>query len=97
MKIIQSVKIGLQVTVIKQGKQFVAYAPALDISTSGKTLKEAQKRFSELVNIFIDELIEKNTLEEVFTGLGWSKVKKQWEPPEIVSQKSVDIRLPVAA
>lgn len=88
--------IKLQISIIKQGKQYVAYSPALDISTSGKNLKEAQKRFSELINIFFEEIIEKDTLEDVLYDLGWVKVKRHWEPPQIVSQKSLDVSLPVA-
>jgi len=47
----------LPLTIMKQGKSFIAYTPALDISTSGKSLKDVQKKFIELVHIFIEELI----------------------------------------
>jgi predicted RNase H-like HicB family nuclease len=90
-------QIKLQVSIIKQGKRYVAYSPALDISTTGKDLREAQKRFSEMIDIFFEELIENNTLDDVLLGLGWAKIKKQWEPPHVIQEKSVNIRIPVAA
>lgn len=89
-------QVKLQVSIIKQGKQYIAYSPALDLSTSGKNLQEAQKRFSELTSIFFEELIEKDTVDSVLRDLGWMKIKKQWEPPQIISQKSFDVTLPVA-
>ena len=97
MKTTRTMKVKLQVSIIKQGKRYVAYSPALDISTTGKNLRETQKRFAELIDIFIEELIKKNTVEEVLQDLGWVKEKKHWEPPQIVKQESFDIRVPVAA
>lgn len=48
----------LSVSVQKHGKQWVAYSPALDISTAGKSKKDAQNKFEELVRIFFEELAE---------------------------------------
>ena len=35
----------LPVSFLKEDKRFIAYTPALDLSTSGKTYEEARKRF----------------------------------------------------
>lgn len=96
MKSPQMMKVKLQVSIIKQGKRYVAYSPALDISTSGKDLEQTQKRFSEMIDLFFEELIENNTLNEVLLSLGWSKTKKQWEPPQIIKEKSLNVQIPVA-
>ena len=50
MKKILSVK--LPVSIIKEGKKFIAYSPALDLSTSGKTYNEARRRFAEIVDMW---------------------------------------------
>lgn len=87
----------LPVSIIKQNKSFVAYCPILDISTVGKSIKDAQKKFSELAGIFFEELTEEGTLKDVLSELGWKNIQKSWNPPQIVSNLSVDIRLPAVA
>ena len=87
----------LPVQIFKQGKRFVAYTPLLDLSTSGRSEKEAKVRFSELVNIFFEELLEAGTMDEVMESLGWKKSKTQWQPPKIVSNQQVSVSIPIAA
>lgn len=77
--------VSLPVTIFKEGKSYVAYSPALDLSTCASTYKKAQKNFSEVVSIFIEELIEMGTLEVILRELGWQKVKSNWQPPVVVS------------
>ena len=77
--------VNLPVTIFKEGKSYVAYSPALDLSTSASTYKKAQVRFSEIVDIFFEELSEMGTIDSVLTGLGWQKVKSNWQPPVVVS------------
>jgi hypothetical protein len=84
----------LPISIIKQNKSFVAYCPILDISTVGKTVKDAQNKFIELSSLFFEELTAKGTLNDVLTELGWKKVQKSWNPPKIVSNLSVGIKLP---
>jgi predicted RNase H-like HicB family nuclease len=84
----------LPISIIKQNKSFVAYCPILDISTVGKSIKDAQNKFSELSSLFFEELTAKGTLNDVLTELGWKKVQKSWNPPKIVSNLSVGIKLP---
>lgn len=56
---------NLPVSIIKEGKSYMAYTPALDLSTSGKNYEESKKRFSEAVDIFFEEIIKKGTIENV--------------------------------
>jgi len=86
----------LNVSISKQGKRYVAYAPALDITTSGKSERDAQKKFTELVELFLEELSEKGTLEQVLTELGWRKVRNVLQPPA-TSHQTVSIRVPAFA
>ncbi|MDZ7726246.1 MAG: hypothetical protein U5L75_01560 [Candidatus Campbellbacteria bacterium] len=89
-------KLQLTVNFIKHGRQVVAYSPALDISTVGKTEKKAKERFEELVDIFFEEIAEEGTTEQALKELGWRKVKKHWQPPA-VSQESVDVNVSMPA
>lgn len=62
---------NLPVFIIKEGKNYIAYTPALDLSTSGKDYEEVRKRFHEIVNIFFEEIVKKGTMEEALKELGW--------------------------
>ena len=85
----------LPVIFLREKKKFVAYSPVLDLSTSGKTFKEAQKRFIEIAAIFFKEIIGKGTINEVLEDLGWQRAKKEWRPPVMVSNQSETINIPV--
>ena len=63
------------------------------MSTSGKSYSEVKKRFSELVEIFLEEIIKSGDLNAVLSNLGWEKIKKQWMPPAMISQKIEDFEM----
>jgi len=88
-------KFKLPVSVFKEGKHFVAYTPALDLSTSGKSFKEVKRRFIEVVEIFLEEIIEKGTFEEVIQELGWRKINKHWSPPPVIAHETEEIKIPI--
>lgn len=81
-------KVNLPVSILREGKKYIAYTPALDLSTSGSSYEEVKKRFTEIVSIFFEELINKGTLQEVLLGLGWQKIQREWKPPIVISQES---------
>ena len=85
MKKLSLKAINLPVTIFKEGKSYVAYSPALDLSTCASTYKKAQTNFSEIAGIFIEELVEMGTLDAVLRELGWQKIKSNWQPPVVVS------------
>lgn len=92
-------KIKLTVNFIKDHKQVIAYSPALDISTVGRSEEHAKKRFQELVHIFLKDIFERNVADQVLTELGWKKVilqrnKSEWVPPKV---KSFDLQVPMFA
>lgn len=87
----------LAVVITKQGRHYVAYTPALDISTVGKSVKDVQKKFEELVDVFFEEIIEAGTVSEVLTELGWTKKEKAWNPPTVISTHTVGVNVPAFA
>lgn len=95
-KIVRQVAVNLPMQIFKEGNEFIAYCPALDISTSASSLKEVQKMFSELVHIFIDEIIAMGTFDKVLTQCGWKKVAKKWEPPrtEFITESQQEFTVP---
>ena len=96
---LKNLSVSLPVTLTKHGKRIVVYSPALDISTAGKDLKEARKKFEELVPLFFEELVEAGTVEDVLTELGWKKEakKKAWQPPQALNPESIGVRVPAFA
>ena len=84
---------NLPVYILREGKKYIAYTPALDLSTSGNTFEQAKKRFDEIVHIFFEEIMKENTTKEVLTELGWQKVNAKWNPPIVISNESQMVKL----
>ncbi len=94
------IEVNLPVQFIKEGKEYIAYCPALDISTSGSSIAEAKEMFFELVHLFFEEILKKGTLEEVLLECGWTKTaKSKWEPPqrEFLNEIQQKISIPCPA
>lgn len=86
---------SLPLEIIKEGNVFVAYTPALDLSSYGETYKEAIDNFREALFIFIEELVEAGTIEEVFEECGWEKIetpKPHWIPPSVVGREELQLQ-----
>lgn len=81
-----SVGVEVSVFIIKEGKQFTAYCPALELSSYGPSAEEAKANFDEAMVIFLEETERKGTLEKVLLKLGWSlqqKPKRSFQPPTL--------------
>lgn len=85
---------SLPVTFLKEKNRFIAYTPALDLSTSGRSYQEAKKRFEEISHIFFEELVAAGTLEDVLTDMGWTKIQKQWHSPVVIGQETEIVQVP---
>ncbi|MBI2120684.1 MAG: hypothetical protein HYT94_03625 [Parcubacteria group bacterium] len=90
---LHNLKIQLPVSILKERKAFIAYSPALDLSTAGKSFDEALKRFDEAVQIFFEEMAEEGNTNEVLESLGWHRQKRSWTPPSVIAHdvRSFDI------
>lgn len=88
------IDLKLSVTFLKEGDQFVAYSPPLDLSTCGKTLEEARRRFGEAAVLFIQELDKKGTLKQVLSDLGWEQRNSSFIPPLVIGQENYSVPLP---
>jgi len=73
----------------------VAFAPALDLATSGKSVVEAEQNFKEAVKIFFEETERKNTTKEALLSLGWEERSQSLFPPVEVVHTTADISVPV--
>lgn len=78
-------QVNLPVSILREGKRFVAYTPALDLSTSGTSYQEVKMRFREAVEIFFQEIVRKGTFVEILNNLGWEKMRTGWMPPVVIA------------
>lgn len=83
----------LPLSIFKEGKTFIAYTPALNLSTSGKDFNEVNERFTEALNIFIEESLKKGTLEQTLEDCGWTKIKQQWSPPIVIKNTNIPVKV----
>lgn len=91
------VDVSIPVLFMREGRQIVAFSPALDIATSADDFEKAKSRFQESLRIFFEEVSAKGTLEEVLRELGWEKSDQRWNPPVIINQISETIRVPLTS
>lgn len=86
--------VNIPVNILKEGKRFVAYSPAFDLSTSGKTKVEARRHFNEALDLFLEELTDVGTFHRALTDLGWIKLHRTWKAPQVVETRERSIRIP---
>ena len=92
--------VEVPVNIFKEGGQFVAHCPVLDLSTSGHTFEQVQERFQEALDMFLEDLVEQGTLDEVLRSYGWHKISKprpHWAPPRLISSTAQEAHIPVGA
>lgn len=90
-----NIQFALPVSILREGDSYIAYTPALDLSTVGDSFEEAKKRFEEAVEVFFEEISEKGTLEDVLFDLGWQKHDKKFTPPVVISHQTEQFSIPV--
>jgi predicted RNase H-like HicB family nuclease len=61
-------------TVKRQSGWFIAYCPPLDITTQGRTEKEARANLIEACELFVRSCFERGTFEQALRELGWHVV-----------------------
>ena len=82
-------EINFMTQIWQEGEMYVAYAPELDISSCGKTPREAQKNLREAAELFLEETAKMGTLKEILEESGFIREKNdqkiRWQPPKIIS------------
>ncbi len=92
-----SISLQLDVLFIKEDNYIVAYCPALEISSYGKTQTEAKAAFETEIKIFIDESSKNGTLEKYLLKQGWTLQQIpaiDYQPPRIplsITNKAINV------
>lgn len=63
----------LHVAIFREGRSYIAHAPALDLVAQGKSLHDAQKCFAEVFDIYLKETIGRGTLKRDLLKCGWNE------------------------
>ena len=79
----KSVSADITVMLYQQGDYIVAYCPALDLSSYGKTESEAKVSFAEALDIFLEYCEEHGTLEQNLVACGWKLRQGYLQPDEV--------------
>ena len=87
------IRANIAVCFLKEQQTFIAYSPAVDLSTCGRTLAEAKKNFEEAFALFVEECEAMGTLREVLESCGWVRKShsKKWQPPVYLGEDRVEI------
>ena len=100
MHSIKMFQLKVPVLFTQENDLIIAYCPALDISSCGETATEAKKQFSNAVSLFLEELEEMGTLDQVLQELGWQKQESKrnaWLPPKLLKEEDINIKIPICA
>lgn len=87
----EQIKLSVAVFLTKEGESYVAYCPALELSSYGDTIDDAKEGFEDALNIFVEETHKKGTLEKMLLHLGWTLRQKPipiYDPPPLQSTKT---------
>ena len=76
----------------KEGKQYIAYVPELDLSSQGTSRRHAEKRLNEATTLFFEEMKRMGTLPEFLTSMGFHKKARGWSAPK-VSSTNIEIQV----
>jgi predicted RNase H-like HicB family nuclease len=71
--------------IFKEGDTFVAYVPALDLSSCGATDEEARRNIRDAVRGFLAASADLGTLDEILKEAGYEPEGEGWRAPEFVS------------
>ena len=77
----------------KEGETYVAYVPALDLSSCGATDEEARKNIRDAVRGFLASSTALGTLDEILQEAGYQHEDEGWRAPEFVSVDQLTMTL----
>lgn len=68
-------KFNIEFYVFVENGQHIAYCPAIDLSTSGKTFNDAVAAFYECFQLYVETCVDNDTLVSDLIAHGWKVTK----------------------
>ena len=84
---------SFDVHIFKEGEAYVAYVPALDLSSCGATDDEARRNIRDAVRGFLATSADRGTLDEILEEAGYQPDGDGWRAPEFVSMDRLTMSL----
>lgn len=87
-------QIGIRAELFREGDQYVAICPELNVSSFGQTHEEALRSFQEAVSLFLEECHRMGTLRQVLEEAGFSHTtspRHQWIPPQAIGTEQLSL------
>ena len=87
-------QIGIRAEGFKEGDQYVAICPELNVSSFGGTAPEAVRSLQEAVSLFLEECHRMGTLRQVLEEAGFSHITTpthQWLPPKPIGTEQLSL------
>jgi predicted RNase H-like HicB family nuclease len=83
MKKIETIQASLPIIIGREDDTYIAYCPALDLSTYADSEEEVKQAFEEVLGIFLEETERLGTFEKELLRLGWqvAMTKRLLAPP----------------
>lgn len=78
-------KFNIEYYVFVENGSYIAYCPALDLSSSGKTFNDAVSAFYECFQLYIESCIDSDTLFADLQAHGWKVSRKSIKAPAFTS------------
>lgn len=88
-KLRNSINVTVQVVLFQEDGIWVAYCPALELSSYGDDKDDAREAFEAAMKIFLSETDRKGTLERYLLKLGW---QLQQKPRPIYNQPNFSLQ-----
>ena len=80
----------------KEGTQYVAHTPELDLSSCARTETKARENLIEAVRLFLEEAGNMGTLEQLLQESGYVRRKGgAWQARQLVSRQRASVPLPL--
>ncbi len=76
---------SFDVHIFKEGDTFVAYVPALDLSSCGTADDEARRNIRDAVRGLLASSADMRTLDDILLEAGYQREGEHWRAPESVS------------
>lgn len=74
----QTVQVKLPVVIWREDDQYVAYTPALELSSFGCSEKEAMKNFEEALQLMLETAMSRDSLIDMLESYGWELEEDNW-------------------